>query len=183
MKKIISITFLAAAIIFSLSANAQQKSTVAHISLDSLLKNMPESDTARKVGQAYYQQLEQTIEAMQKELQTKYQDYQANQATYTGIVKQNKESELQDLNTRIQNFQQQAQGSLQKFNDSLTRPIITKAKNAINTVAKEHGYKYVLDTSSGVVIYYEDTDNIYPMVAEKLGIKPKKAAPPTTNHK
>ena len=182
MKKTINTTFLALAIICSVSVNAQQKSNIAHISLDSLLKNMPESDTARKVGQSYYQQLESTIESMQKELQQKYQDYQTNQATYTGIVKQNKESELQDLNTRIQNFQQQAQGSLQKFNDSLTRPIITKAKNAITAVAKEHQYKYVLDTSSGIVLYSEDSDDIYAFVAEKLGIKPRKAAP-APNHK
>lgn len=181
MKKIISTTFLAAAIICSISATAQLK--VAHISLDSLLKNMPESDTARKVGQSYYQQLETTIESMQKELQQKYQDYQANQATYTGIVKQNKEQELQDLNTRIQSFQQQAQSSLQRFNDSLTRPIINKAKMAITAVAKEHQYKYVLDTSSGIVLYSEDSDDIFALVAEKLGIKAKKASAPAPNHK
>jgi len=181
MKKIISTVFLAAAIICSLSATAQQK--IAHISLDSLLKNMPESDTARKVGQSYYQQLETTIESMQKELQQKYQDYQANQATYTGIVKQNKEQELQDLQTRMQGFQQQAQSSLQRFNDSLTRPIINKAKLAITAVAKEHMYKYVLDTSSGIVLYSEDSDDIFALVAEKLGIKAKKASAPAPNHK
>src|SRR5581483_6162302 len=163
MKKTITTTLLAGALFFALSANAQQKSNIAHIALDSLLKNMPESDSARKVGQSYYAQLEQTIESMQKELQQKYADYQKEGPTMTGIVKQSKEQELQDLNTRIQNFQQQAQSSLQKFNDSLTRPIITKAKNAINTVAKEHGYKYVLDTSSGIVLYSEDSDDIYPM--------------------
>lgn len=171
MKKIIGITLFIGLTIVS-SVHAQK---IGHIAFDSLLKSMPESDSARKVGQAYYQQLETQIESMQKELQDKYQDYQQNQASYTGLVKQNKEQELNDLNQRIQSFQAQAQTSLQKFNDSITQPIINKAKSAVRKVAKEHGYKYILDTSSGIVLYYDDGDDIYNLVAAELGIKPKAA--------
>ncbi len=167
MKKLIGITLLLG---LTLAVNAQK---IGHIALDSLLKSMPESDSARKIGQAYYQQLEMTIESMQKELQTKYQDYQAKEATYTGVVKDMKQKELNDLNQRMQAFQQEAQGSLQKFNDSITRPIITKAKNAVTWVAQHNGYKYIFDTSSGIVLYFEDSDDVYNLVAEKLGIKPK----------
>jgi len=167
MKKLIGITLLLAL------ATAVSAQKIGHLALDSLLKAMPESDSARKVGQAYYQQLENTIESMQKELQAKYQEYQAKEATYTGVVKDMKQKELTDLNQRIQTFQQEAQGSLQKFNDSITRPIITKAKNAVNAVAREHGFKYIIDTSSGIVLYSEESDDVYTLVAEKLGIKPK----------
>src|SRR5579872_6549680 len=114
MKKTITTTLLAGALFFAVSANAQQKSNIAHIALDSLLKNMPESDSARKVGQAYYMQLENTIESMQKELQTKNQELQQDGPKLSEIVKQTKQQELQDLYQRIQNFQQQAQGSLQR---------------------------------------------------------------------
>lgn len=169
MKKTIATTLLLGLTMVT-AVNAQK---VGHIALDSLLKNMPESDSARKVGQSYYQQLENTIEAMQKELQQKYQDYQKDQATYTELVKQTKQQELNDLNQRIQAFQGQAQTSLQKFNDSITRPIINKAKNAIKAVATEHGFKYILDTSSGVVLYSEEGDDVYALVADKLGVKPK----------
>jgi outer membrane protein len=167
MKKFIGITLFIAAVT---SVSAQK---IGHLSLDSLLKNMPESDTARKVGQGYYMQLEGTIESMQKELQTKVQDYQTNGPSWVELKKKSKEQELQDLNQRIQNFQQQAQGSLQKFNDSITKPIITKAKNAVNAVAQKNGYKYILDTSSGIVLYFEESDDVYALVAKELGIKPK----------
>lgn len=173
MKKLIGISLLIAGLAFSSTVHAQK---IGHIAFDSLLKSMPESDSARKIGQAYYQQLENTIESMQKELQAKYQDYQQNQATYTGIVKQSKEQELNDLNQRMQSFQGQAQTSLQKFNDSITKPIIDKAKKAVAKVAKDHGYKYILDTSTGgIVLYYDDGDDIFNMVAAELGIKPKPA--------
>lgn len=172
MKKTISTLLIAGLSVFAFSASAQK---LAHVNLDSLLRSMPESDSARKVGQAHYQMLENEVESMQKEYQAKVQDYQAHQASYTELIKNTKQQEIQDMGQRIQAFQSSAQSDLQRFNDSITRPIITKAKAAVTAVAKEHQYKYVFDTSSGVVLYSEDSDDIFAMVAEKLGIKPKKA--------
>lgn len=168
MKKTLSALVIAGFSIVAFSASAQK---FAHINLDSLLRAMPESDSARKVGQAHYQMLEGEVESMQKEVQEKVQDYQAHQATYTELIKQTKQQEIQDMEQRLQAFQGSAQTDLQKFNDSITKPIITKAKHAISEVAKEHHYNYVLDTSSGVVIYFENSDDIYEFVAEKLGVK------------
>jgi outer membrane protein len=167
MKKTISTLIIAGFSVFAFSASAQK---LAHINLDSLLRSMPESDSARKVGQGHYQMLESEVESMQKEYQEKVQDYQAHEKTYTDLIKSTKQQEIQDMGQRIQAFQGSAQQDLQKFNDSITKPIITKAKNAVNFVAKEHHYNYVFDTSSGVVLYSEESDDIYALVAEKLGV-------------
>lgn len=171
MKKVINTLLIAGAVAFSFNAGAQK---LAHINLDSLLRSMPESDSARKVGQAHYSMLESTIESMQKEYQTKVQDYQSKAAGMTELVKQTKQQEIQDLGQRIQSFQTSAQTDLQRFNDSITRPIITKARNAVTKVAKTGGYRYVFDTSSGVVLYAEPSDDIFALVATELKIKGKK---------
>jgi outer membrane protein len=169
MKKTISTLLIAGLSVFAFSASAQK---LAHINLDSLLRSMPESDSARKVGQQHYQMLESEVESMQKEYQSKVQDYQAHQASYTELIKNTKQQEIQDMGQRIQAFQGSAQQDLQRFNDSITKPIITKAKKAINDVAKEHHYTYVFDTSSGVVIYSsDDSEDIFGLVADRLGIK------------
>lgn len=180
MKKIATLTLLIGAIICSLSVNAQK---IAHISLDSLLKSMPESDSAKVAYTNYASQLENTLNSLQKEFQQKYQEYQQNQANWTGLVKQTKEQELNDLNQRIQAFQTQAQTSLQKYGDSIQQPVIAKAKAAISAVAKENGYKYVLDTSQGIVLYYEQGDDIFALVSKKLGLKPKSASAPAPKSK
>ncbi|HTA26688.1 MAG TPA: OmpH family outer membrane protein [Bacteroidia bacterium] len=172
MKKTISSFLIAGLSIFAFTASAQK---MAHINLDSLLRSMPESDSARKVGQTHYQQLEAEVESMQKEYQTKVQDYQAHEKTYTDLIKNNKQQEIQEIGQRIQAFQSSAQSDLQRFNDSITRPIISKAKEAVKKVAKKGMYKYVFDTSSGVVLYAEDSDDIYALVAEELKIQPKKS--------
>jgi outer membrane protein len=53
----------------------------------------------------------------------------------------------------------------------LLQPILDKAEKAIKDVAKEKGYDYVFDTSTGAVLVTKDADNLLPLVKTKLGIK------------
>jgi len=180
MKNIFKITVVGfALIVSSFTANAQK---IAHVNLDSLISIMPESKVAQQAVQDYAKQLEQQVTAMQTELQTKYQDYQTNSANMAEVVKASKEKELNDLNQRILDFQQQAQTDYQKKSAELSKPVYEKAKKAIDAVAKENGYKYVLDTSTGIVIYSEPTEDIIALVIKKLGINPNAVPTPAPSN-
>jgi outer membrane protein len=160
----------------SFAANAQK---IAHVSLDSLISIMPESKTAQQSVQAYAKQLEQQVTVMQTELQTKYTEFQEKSKDLAEVVRASKEKELQDLQQRIQEFQQQAQSDYQKKTAELSKPVYDKAKKAIDAVAKENGYRYALDTSSGLVLFSEPADDIIALVIKKLGItNPTPLAPP-----
>ena len=181
MKNVLKTIALGISLIaFSFTTSAQK---IAHINLDSLISLMPESKTAQQAVQDYAKQLEQQVTTMQAELQTKYQDYQTNSANMPELVKASKEKELNDLNQRIQDFQQQAQTDYQKKSAELSKPVYEKAKKAIDVVAKDNGFKYVLDTSTGLVLYNEPADDIIALVIKKLGItanaNPTPVAPKT----
>lgn len=168
MKNILKLVAVVAVVVLSsFTANAQK---IAHINLDSLISVMPETKTATQAVQDYAKQLETQVTAMQTELQTKYEDYQTKQKDMAELVRASKEKELNDLNQRIQDFQQQAQQDYQKKSAELSKPVYEKAKKAIDQVAKDNGYRYVLDTSSGMVIYSEPTDDIFMLAVKKLGI-------------
>ena len=79
--------------------------------------------------------------------------------------------ELQDLQARIESFQQKAQDDLVAKEQLLLQPIIDRAKELIAEVAKEKGYSYVFDTGQGGILYFEDSDDILPDVKKKLGIE------------
>jgi outer membrane protein len=167
------------------TVNAQK---IAHVNLDSLISIMPESKTAQQAVQEYSKQLEQQVTTMQTELQTKYEAYQKEVAGLAPIVKESREKELNDLNQRITDFQQQAQQDYQKKSAEYSKPVYEKAKKAIDQVAKENSYKYVLDTSTGLVLYNEAADDIIALVIKKLGITPgaaplKPATPTATTPK
>ena len=152
----------------SFSSFAQK---TAFIDLDSLLSVMPEMTKAKDSSATYYKQLETTLTTMQKELNDKLADYQAHEKDYTDLIKNMKQKDLQDLNQRIQDFQVQAQTEFQKFNEKLTKPINDKARKSIDKVAKARGYKMVIDSSVGVLLYTEPADDIFNAVKADLGIK------------
>lgn len=159
-------------------ASAQK---VAHISLDSLVSMMPETKTAKTVAEAYLVDLRKTSSAMEEELQKKYNDYLASEAGMSDLVKKTKQDELNSLQTRIQDFNAQAEQDYRKKYTELTNPIMDKAKKGIEAVAKEGGYKYVLDTSVGNVLYSEPADDILMLVKKKLDAMPLANIPGANN--
>lgn len=161
------------------SAFAQK---IAHLSLDSLVSGMPETKIAREQAQNYLKDLEKTVMSMEQELQTKYNDYLANEATMSDLVKKTKQEELQSLQRRIEDFKSQAQQDYQAKYQLLINPILDKAKKAIEIVAKESGYKYVLDASAGFILYSEPSDDILPLVKKKLDSMPPANLPGTNNN-
>ena len=167
MKNLKSLIFIVL-VTTSVALKAQK---IAFIELDSLLSVMPEMAEAKKASADHYKQLESTLTAMQKDLNDKLNDFQTNEKSYTDLIKTTKQKELQDLNQRIQDFQVQAQTDFQKKNDELTKPINAKAKKAIDKVAKAKGYKMVIDSSVGVLLYSEPADDIFNAVKVELGIK------------
>jgi outer membrane protein len=170
MKTIVKI-IAAVTLVFGLSNSAcAQKGKVGYINTNDLLMAMPERTEAEKAIQQEAQNLEGQIVAMQTELQTKYGEYQAQSGTMSDIIRQTKEAELQDLQTRIQNFQGQAQESLQVREGELMQPLIDKATEAIKTVATANGFSVVNDLATGVFLVYPEEDNILPLVKKHLGI-------------
>jgi outer membrane protein len=108
---------------------------------------------------------------MQAELESKYTDYQANQATWSNIIRQTKEKEIQDMQIRLEDFNSQAQIDLRNKEDELTAPLIERARKAVEDVAKENGYTYVFNSTEGLLLYATPSDDIMSLVKKKLGLK------------
>jgi outer membrane protein len=173
LKKVL---LLSAAAFFCLSINAQK---IAHLDFDSLVSMMPETKIATEAAQNYYKGLEQEIVTMQTELENKYKDYLEKEAGMSDILKKNKQDDLQQLQRRIQDFQQQAEMDVKRKQGELTAPIFEKAKKGIEAVAQEGAYKYVLDTSpnNSSVLFSEPSDDILMLVKKKLDTMPAASIP------
>ena len=152
MKRVFRVLFLGVALfVMSGVANAQVK--IAHVNTAEILDAMPEKTKAEKDLEKYYGELQSQLQAMAKEYQTKMQDYEANQATMSNLVKQSKEKEIVDLQTRIQQFQASAEQEFEGKRAELLSPMLEKIQNAINAVGKEKGYTYILDLATGATVY------------------------------
>lgn len=170
MKKSLFLLF-AAMIAFSATAFAQKTVKLGHINSSDLMQIMPGKDSAQAAFETEVKVLEGELKAMQEELEKKYNDYKERQSQMTELIRSTKEQELNDLNQRIQVYQQNAQKKLQEKEAELLQPIIERAKQAIADVAKENGYTYIFDTSAGTLLYQQDSDDILALVKKKLGLK------------
>jgi outer membrane protein len=170
MKKIFGL-LLTAALIFTAQDGIAQSFKTGHINRDDIIMAMPDYDTAMKAYNAYGQELTNALELMQVEYNNKLDQYVKDSKTLTDLVKTNKEQELADMQTRISNFQQQAQVQLQDKQATLLNPIIEKVTAAINDVAKAQGFVYVYDVRT--LIYFDPTKStdVAPLVKTKLGLK------------
>lgn len=170
MKKTFGILVFAALVLAAQEGFGQSFKT-GHINRDEIIMALPDYDTAMKKYNAYGQELTNALELMQVEYNNKLDQYVKESKNLTDLVKASKEQELADMQNRINNFQQQAQVQLQDKQTELLNPIITKATNAINAVAKEGGYIYIYDVRTLVYVDTVKSINIGPAVKARLGIK------------
>lgn len=170
-------------VIFSLAAigciTFSQAQKIAHINLDTLISLMPETKVATEAANSYLKGLEQELVAMNSEFEGKYKEYMEKEASMNELLKKNKQEDLQQLQSRIQEFQRKAEIDFRQKQAELTAPIVEKAKKGIDIVAKESGYKYVLDTSPGrtSVLYSENNEDILMSVKKKLDTMPSATIP------
>jgi len=171
MKKVTVLVTLLALFFLGFNANAQTKIKLAHVNSTELMKVMPGVDTAQKAIQDFAKQLEDEQKLMYAEFEKKYSDFENSRATMSQSMQQVKMKELQDLESRIKMFEQDAQTDLQNKQEELLKPIIERARKAIEEVAKEIGCNYVFDSGIGVLLYSDESDDIFNLVKKKLGIK------------
>lgn len=172
MMNTIKLLVIAALALFAFNVSAQQKPLkLGHIETQKLLQAMPDMATAQKTLQAKQDEVEKELGNLQQQFQTKMAEYSEKANTYSDVIRASKEQELQELQQRIQRFRDLAVNELETSQKNLMQPVMDKALNAIKEVAKEQGFDYIFDMSSGVVLFAaESTEDILPLVKAKLGI-------------
>jgi outer membrane protein len=132
---------------FSFAQTAPVK--IGYTNVDYVLSQMPESKQIEADLKAYSAQLENQLKSKYAEFESKGQAYQKGAATMTDLVKADKDKELMNLRTSIEEFQKNADQSLQKKQQQLMEPALDKLQKAIDAVANENGYTYVFNSDAG----------------------------------
>ncbi|MBQ9472773.1 MAG: OmpH family outer membrane protein [Bacteroidales bacterium] len=171
MKKAAIILTLAL-LAFGGHAYAQKTVKLGHINSSELMQIMPGKDSVQAILEKELADLESQLKTMQAEMEQRYNDYMERQSQMSDLIKRTKQQEIQDMGSRIEAFNQDAQKTMQERQEALLKPIVDRAKKAIEDVAKENGYSYIFDTSAnvGAILYQQDSDDIMPLVKKKLGL-------------
>lgn len=170
MKKVVKFV-VAAIFVCGVSLNSQAQK-FGHIDFEELIAAMPEKAEAQKTLEKEYNEMKGIIESMSVEFNKKMLAAQQSYDTLSKASQQLLEQELQDMQNRIMQYQQNAETQLNQRQQELLNPIIDKAESAVKKIAAKEGFFYIFDTSKGSqILYYSDKSiDVMPLVKKELGI-------------
>ena len=154
--------------IISMNASAQMKT--ATVNSNELVMSMPETKALQAKIQEKSAELSKQLETMYKQYETKMAELKGINPQKMTAIEEAKVAELQDLQKRIEKFEQSAQKEVQQMEQTLSVPILEKAKKMIEQVAAERGYSHVFDVSAGGMIVFPKGDDITDATKTKMGI-------------
>ena len=182
MRKLVSFAVLALGFF---AANAQTPATkIGFADVDLIFSQMPESKQIEAELKTTQNMLKTQIESKAQEFQKKLADYQQNGSAMLEAVRVNTERELQQLQQNLDKLQQDAQTTMQNKEATLMDPVYKKVGKAIEDVAKENGFTFILNQQIGgqdVILYGDDKMDVSELVLKKMGVTPAaKATTPAT---
>jgi outer membrane protein len=171
MKKLIKISLTVFCLTLLISNTTIAQTKIAYININQLIELLPETNAAKTTLTTFQKQLSDQLTTMYTELQTKGQAYEKSKATMPDAIKTTTETDLADLQKRIQDFEEKAKTQFADKQNALLAPIVDKARKTALQVSDEKGYAFLFDTSSGNLLKGPASDNLLDVVKLKLGIK------------
>lgn len=168
MNKIIfSLLFCA----LGLLTNAQAQK-FGYVNSSQLLLSLPEIKAADASLQEYQTELVTKGEQMVKGFETEYRAYmeKMNSGVLSQVEMQQQEGDLTQKQQTIQQYEQQVQQLIAAKKQEIYQPILSKVQDMVTQVGKENGYTMIFDASIGGILFSEESDDLMPLLKEKLGL-------------
>jgi outer membrane protein len=170
MKKVIAIICLL--ISFSAVSMAQR---YAVVDTKYILDKMPEYKDAQGKLDAFSEQWQREIDEKQAALDKMYKSFEAEQVMLSDDLKKKREDELFVREKEVRDLQRKRfgfEGDLFKKRQELVKPVQDKVYNAIQKIAVNRQYDFILDKSEGITIIFADPKlDRSEDVLKELGVK------------
>lgn len=154
MKKLFSLAL--GLLLFTGLANAQR---YAVIDSKYILEKLPEYKEAQTKLDQFSVQWQQEIEKKQADLDKSMKDYDAEQVMLNDELKKKREDELFNKTKEVRDLQKKRfgfEGDLFKKRQELIKPIQDRVYLAIQKLAVEKSYDFILDKSEGITVIFAD---------------------------
>ena len=151
-------TFLFA-FFFSFAALAANAQRYAIIDSKYILEKVPEYKDAQKKLDNFSELWQKEIDQRQTALDKMYKDYDAEQVMLSDELKKKREDQLFVKEKTLRDLQRQRfgfEGDLFRKRQELIKPIQDRVYIAIQKLAVERSYDFILDKSEGITVIFAD---------------------------
>lgn len=146
-------------ICFLLLTAGVQAQRYAIIDTRYILDRMPDYKAAQKQLDDIAANWQQEIDKQQADLDKMYKDFDAEQVMLSDELKKKREDQLFVKEKALRDLQKQRfgfEGDLFKKRGELVKPIQDKVYNAVQKLATQRGYDFILDKSEGITVIFAD---------------------------
>jgi len=154
MKK--TILLAAFSLLLSVGAFAQR---YAIIDSKYILEKLTDYKDAQKKLDQFSEQWQQEIDQKQTMVDKMIKDYDAEQVMLSDELKKKREDELYNKEKELRDLQKKRfgfEGDLFKKRQELIKPIQDKVYNAVQKLAVDRQYDFILDKSEGITVIFAD---------------------------
>lgn len=171
---------VAAFLVVSVASFAQTATVkIGYTNANYIISQLPESRQIESDLKNHSTQLEKELQNKYKDYQTKVETYKKGAGAMSDVIRADKEKELTTLQASIEEFQRNADASLQKKEQAALQPVMAKIQTAIDKVAKENGFTHIF-TAEALLFGPEDGNNFTDLVLKELGVTPAPKTAVTT---
>ena len=124
-----------------------------------ILDKMPEYKDAQKKLDQFSELWQQEIDQKQAIVDKMLKEYDAEQAMLSDELKKKREDELYNKEKELRDLQKKRfgfEGDLFKKRQELIKPIQDKVYNAVQKLAVDKQYDFILDKSEGITVIFAD---------------------------
>ncbi len=147
------------AFLFSVTALTSNAQRYAIIDSKYILDKVPEYKEAQKNLDNFSELWQKELDQRQTAMDKMYKDYDAEQVMLTEVLKKKREDELYNKERELRDLQKKRfgfEGDLFKKRQELIKPIQDRVYNAVQKLAVEKLYDFILDKSEGITVIFAD---------------------------
>ena len=167
MKKIILTIF-----ILNISLLFSEGQKIGYVNTQSIFAQNEDARLAHADVEKEAKRLQVEYENKAMTLDSLMRDYQKLELMLTDDMKAERQQAMQSLNAELENFQMkyfgQPDGEIFLMLQERMAPINALMQSAIDKVAAENSYDYILDFSQGFILYKLDSHDLTQLVIEKM---------------
>jgi len=161
-------------VLLAVSVSFAQAQKYGHLNFGTLLSLMPETKAADTELETLQKQLVGKGEEMAKAFEVKYTAAlkEVQGGGLSPKQQQEKQQELEKEQAAIVKYEEEIGQQMEAKRAALLKPIVEKARKAIEDVSKAGGYVMVFDSSVfNAILFAQPADDLMPAVKANLGIK------------
>ena len=157
MKKTILFLLLTVVSLAVSAQDEQPNDSVAfkfgYLSYDSVMVSVPDYAELKTNMAQLREQYEAEQKRVENDFNKKYEEFLDGQANFPKTILQKRQSELQEMLDRNIEFKKQSQKMLSEAEANMMEVIKTTINMAVNIIAQERGYAFVLNTDKEAVTF------------------------------